>query len=128
VVYGSQGFGEPLILGDSMLSQMEDNTPGDFGISCGTQGVSTADNSWWRRFYFDEHPQVGASASIESVTVSSGSIAIPGGLPITINLYTLPHATPVDTIPTANLTLIGSANATITDTLASITVPVTGTV
>jgi hypothetical protein len=128
VVHGSQGFGQPLILGESMISQMEDNTPGDFGISCGTQGVSTADNSWWRRFYFDEHPQVGASASIESVTVSSGSIAIPGGLPITINLYTIPHATPIDTIPTASLTLIGSANATITDTLASITVPVTGTV
>ncbi len=107
---------------------MTDNSPGDQGVSCGTSGESTAPNSWWRRFYFSEHPQVGATANIKSVTVSSGSNAIPGGLPITINLYTLAHSTAVDTIPTASLTLIGTANGVINNGLASITIPVTGVV
>lgn len=120
--------GLPVVLAASDISQMQDNSPGDEGVSCGTQATDTADNSWWRRFYFSEHPEVGASTQVTSVTVSSGSISIPGGLPITINLYTIPHSVPVDTIDTAQLTLIGTANATITDALASITVPVEGVV
>lgn len=121
-------FGKPFLLDDLSISQMADNTPGDEGVSCGEEGTSTADNSWWRRFYFNEHAQVGASADIKSVTVSSGSIPVTNGLPVTVNLYSLPHATPVDTIPTSALTLIGSATATITQPLESITIPVTGTI
>ncbi|MEO7199130.1 MAG: hypothetical protein ABIY56_02825, partial [Dokdonella sp.] len=88
----------------------------------------TADNSWWRRFYFNEHPTVGASAAITAVTVSSGSNVVPGGLPITINLYTLAHSTAVDTIPTASLNLIGTATGVFTNGLDSVTIPVTGLV
>lgn len=120
-------FGAPVLLSEMMIAQMTDNTPGDQGVSCGVENVSTADNSWWRRFYFNEHPQVGARADIRSVTVSSGTNG-PHGMPITINLYTIPHGTPVDTIPTSALTLIGTANATIDSGLVAVTVPVTGTV
>ncbi len=117
----------PAVAGGTTLSQMDDNTPGDEGLSCGVLGESTADNSWWRRFYFEEHAQVGASASVTSVTVSSGGMG-PAGVPITINLYTIDHATPVDTIPTAGLTLIGSASTTIDSGLVSLVVPVFGVI
>ena len=125
---GHNGFGRPLVLDATMISQMADNTPGDEGVSCGQTGVSTSDNSWWRRFYFSEHAAVGASAAITGVTVSGGSIAVPGGLPVTINLYTLAHSTPVDTIPTSGLTLIGTKAGVINGALQSVTIPVTGTV
>ena len=125
---GHNGFGDPLVLDATMISQMDDNTPGDQGVSCGQTGVSTSDNSWWRRFYFSEHAAVGASAAITGVTVSGGSIAVPGGLPVTINLYTIAHSTPVNTIPTSGLTLIGTANGVINGSLQSVTIPVTGTV
>jgi hypothetical protein len=119
--------GSPILLGDFDISQTADNTPGDEGVSCGTQGVSTADNSWWRRFYFNEHPAVGASANVTSVTISSGSTG-PNGLPFTVNLYTVAHSTPVNTIPVGSLTLIGTANGTIDSGLAVVTVPVTGAI
>jgi len=119
--------GAPAPLAETAISQMADNSPGDEGLSCGILGESTADNSWWRRFYFAEHAQVGARASVTGVTVSSGSFG-PAGLPITINLYTIAHATPVDTIPTSGLTLIGSASGTIDSGLASVTIPVFGTI
>jgi len=125
---GENRVGDPVQLLATDISQMADNTPGDEGVSCGTQGASTADNSWWRRFYFNEHPAVGSSAAIESVTISTGSIDVTGGLPSTINLYTIPHSVTVDTINTAQLTLIGTANFTASGSLTSITVPVTGTV
>jgi hypothetical protein len=89
--------------------------------------VSTADNSWWRRFYFNEHPAVGASANISSVTISSGGTGAIG-LPFTINLYTIDHSVAVNTIPTGSLTLIGSATGTIDMGFQTVTVPVTGTV
>ncbi len=114
------------IVEDTQISQMTDNTPvSPNGISCGTTGVNTADNSWWRRFYFNEHPAVGSSASITAVTV-----AVESGpnVPATINLYTIPHSVTVDTIPAAQLTLIGSTTTTIGGTLTSVTIPVTGTV
>lgn len=107
------------------ISQMADNRPGDEGLSCGVLGESTADNSWWRRFYFGEHEQVRASADVTGVTISSGSLG-PAGMPITINLYTIAHATPVDTIPTSGLTLIGTASTTIDGDLVAVTVPVFG--
>ena len=124
---GLNGHGAAVVLADTDISQMDDNTPGDQGVSCGTQGTSTADNSWWRRFYFDEHPQVGATAGVKSVTISTGSVDV-GGLPTTINLYTIPHSTPVDTIPTSALTLIGTTTTTVSGSLASVTIPVTGSI
>jgi len=123
--HGQQGHAVTLNATD--ISQMADNTPGDEGVSCGTQSTSTADNSWWRRFYFNEHPAVGASTAVSSVTVSTGSIDV-GGLPVTVNLYTLAHSTAADTIPTGSLTLIGTATGTLTGSLQSITIPVTGSV
>ncbi|MEJ5207339.1 GEVED domain-containing protein [Denitratimonas sp. CY0512] len=125
---GLRGSGAPVILAPTDISQMEDNSPGDQGVSCGTTGASTADNSWWRRFYFNEHPEVGSAATVTSVTISTGSIDIPGGLPTTINLYTIPSSTTVDTIPTAALTLIGTTTTTVSGALASVTIPVTGVI
>ncbi|MBN8726904.1 MAG: hypothetical protein J0H15_04280, partial [Xanthomonadales bacterium] len=125
---GASRFGEPVQLLATDISQMTDNTPGDEGVSCGQQATSTADNSWWRRFYFNEHANVGASANVTSVKVSTGSIAVPGGVPSTINLYTIPHSVTVNTIPTGQLTLIGTANFTATGSLQTITVPVTGAI
>lgn len=112
----------------SQISQMTDNSAGDEGVSCGTQGTDTADNSWWRRFYFSEHPAVGASTDVTAVTITTGSVDIAGGVASTINLYTIPHSVAADTIDTLQLTLIGTANFTATGSLATITVPVTGTV
>ena len=119
--------GTPIVLGDTQISQMADNTPGDEGVSCGIAGTSTADNSWWRRFYFNEHPAVGPTAEISSVTISSGGTGAQG-LPFTINLYTIDHSVAVNTIPTGSLTLIGSATGTIDMGFQTVTVPVTGTV
>ncbi|HEY6942205.1 proprotein convertase P-domain-containing protein [Dokdonella sp.] len=114
-------------LGALQISQMADNTPGDQGVSCGVSGTSTTANSWWRRFYFNEHPGVGASTSVTSVTISSGSNG-PSGVPVTINLYTIPHGTPTDTIPTASLTPIGTGTGTIDSGLVSVTIPVSGSI
>jgi hypothetical protein len=114
-------------LGSTQISQMTDNSPGDEGVSCGAGSTSNTANSWWRRFYFNEHPSVGASTSVSAVTISSGSNG-PNGVPVTINLYTIPHGTPVDTIPTASLTPIGTGTGSIDSGLVSVTIPVTGTV
>jgi hypothetical protein len=111
---------------ETILSQMQDNVPGNTGMACGEDiGSTTGDNSWWRRFYFEEHAGVGSRALVRSVTVSSGPTG-PSDVPLTINLYALPHATPVDTIPTVELTLVGTATSTIDSGLATVTVPVTG--
>jgi hypothetical protein len=116
--------GTPVVLGTDILSQMADNTPAALGgISCGTTGVDTAANSWWRRFYLSEHGSP-ASIDIESVTVASESGP---NIPATINLYSIPHSTPVDTIPTASLTLIGSGTGTVGGDLTTSTIPVTAT-
>ncbi|MGN6518519.1 MAG: hypothetical protein ACTHK2_03740, partial [Dokdonella sp.] len=114
-------------LGSSQISQMTDNSPGDEGVSCGQGSTSNTANSFWRRFYFNEHPGVGASTSVSAVTISSGSNG-PSGVPVTINLYTIPHGTPVDTIPTASLTPIGTGTGSIDSGLVSVTIPVTGSI
>ena len=114
------------IVDDTQIAQMADNTPASLnGLSCGQMGVNTSDNSWWRRFYFSEHPAVGASASISAVT-----IAVEDGpsIPVTVNIYTIDHSVAIDTIPTGQLTLIGSGSGVIGGTLASVTIPVSGTV
>ena len=126
VLARNHAVGQPVALTATDISQMADNSPGDQGVSCNT-GTSTAANSWWRRFYFSEHPAVGASTNVSSVTISSGSIG-PNGVPVTINLYTIPHGTTIDTIPTASLTPIGSGTGTIDSGLISVTIPVSGAV
>lgn len=111
---------------ETTVSQMDDNTPGNEGVSCGAN-ISTAANSWWRRFYFDEHENVDAIATISAVTVSTGT-DVPADLPISINLYTIDHDVEVDTIPTSALQLIGSGTGVVNESLASITIPVDGLV
>lgn len=116
------------MLDDTSISQMADNTAGTTGASCGVQGApGTTANSWWRRFYFSEYPQVGATAHVASVTIASGE---PGanGVPVSVNLYTIPHSTTVDTIPTAALTPIGSGSGTIDSGYVTATIPVAGDV
>ncbi|HET9048340.1 MAG TPA: GEVED domain-containing protein [Chiayiivirga sp.] len=117
--------GAPVLLAAGDLSQMADNTPGDQGVSC-NDGSTTDANSWWRRFYFNEHSFVAASTEVTKVTISTGSVDVAGGLPSTINLYTIPHSVAVDTIDIGQLTLIGTASFTASGALTSIDVPVTG--
>ena len=119
------GRGTTIPLSQSSIAQMADNTPGDAGVACGYGELATADNSWWRRFYFNEYPQVGSSASISSVTISSGASG-PNGVPVSIRVYTIPHSTAINTIATSALTLIGSGSGTIDSGLVTATIPVTG--
>ena len=120
------GLPAPLLATE--ISQMDDNTPTTAGIACFNVSGGIRETSWLRRFYFNEYPQVGSSTRVVSVQVSTGIDTYSGGVPGTINLYTLPHTTPVDTIPSGDLTLIGSADFTAIGDLQMITVPVTGTV
>lgn len=124
----------PLALGAASISQQTDNTAGTDGVSCGDSDAgTTAENSYYRRFYFSEHGAA-ASASVSAVTIAlrdGGSGANPA-LPITVNLYTIPASTPVDTIPLASLTQIGTATLSVSlptgNTPTTFTIPVTGTV
>ena len=126
---GANRFGAPVVIAANDISQMSDNSPGDEGVACNANdGSAIRDNSWWRRFYFNEHPSVGATTQVQSVTISTGSTEFPGGLPATINLYTTPHSVAVNTIDTAQLTLIGTQSFTVTGSLVSITVPVLGSI
>lgn len=68
--------------------------------------IGTADNAWYRRFYFDEHPQVGSQAAIDAVTIGIQNAA--PGTPLTINLYAIPRHVPADTIDFSQMTLIGT--------------------
>ena len=109
------------------ISQMVSNAPEALnGVGCGSGTSatgSTAANSWWRRFYFDEHPGIGATAQINTVTIASESGP---SLPVTVNVYTIPSSVAVDTIPTAQLTLIGTGTGTVGGNLTTTTVPITG--
>ncbi|HUD41558.1 MAG TPA: GEVED domain-containing protein [Dokdonella sp.] len=108
------------------ISQTASNAPEALnGVGCGSGDVatgSTADNSWWRRFYFDEH-SISGSAQINTVTVATEAGP---NMPVTINVYTIPSSVAVDTIPTAQLTLIGTGTGTVGGTLTTTTVPITG--
>ncbi|HEY0179113.1 MAG TPA: hypothetical protein VGC30_05715, partial [Dokdonella sp.] len=90
VAAGLRGRTVPLGAGAGIdFAQMDDATPvAPNSLSCGVPGVSTDANSWWRRFYFDEHSRIGASARIDSVTIASESGP---DVPVTINLYTIAH-------------------------------------
>lgn len=125
--------GTNVALGAVSISQQTDNAPGTGGVSCGTTGVNTSENSFYRRFYFSEHGAA-PSATISAVTIAirDGNAGANAALPITINLYTIPAATAVDTIPLASLTLIGTATANVSlptgNVPTAFTIPVTGSV
>jgi hypothetical protein len=126
-----QDRGRTIVLGDTQISQMADNSLTDNTVACNlNDGTAVSDNSWWRRFYFSEHPEVGATASISSVTITSGNIddAPAQDLPVTVNLYTIPHSTALDTIPVGSLTLIGSGTGTISGGFQAVDIVVSGTV
>lgn len=89
--------------------------------------TGTSGTRWYRRFYFDEHPQVSATATVDAVTI--GIERSPAGMPLTVNLYTAPHEMPVDTLDPAQLTPIGAATVTVDGTPdATLRIPVSGTV
>lgn len=114
------------VFASGRISQMSQDEPRDDGISCSIAGEQrTLANSWWRRFYFNEHPEVGSSVSITGVTVASASMG-PAGMPITVNLYAIPHATTAETIPRNALVPIGSASGVIDSGLVAVTIPVSG--
>lgn len=115
--------GSAIPLGGSSIAQMNDHTPvAGSGAACRDDSI-TFDTSWWRRFYFVEHGAP-ASASIRSVTVAVER-SLP--TPVTVNLYSIPHAVPVDTIAIAALSWIGSGSA-LTDgsDLQILTIPASG--
>jgi hypothetical protein len=109
--------------GTQQISQMADNTPGDTAATCGNEFSNFA-TSWWRRFYFGEHAGVGPQTSITAVTISSGVWDGANDVPVTINLYTVAHATPVDTIPLAALVPLTSTSAIIDSGFVELTIPV----
>ncbi|ANB16476.1 choice-of-anchor Q domain-containing protein [Dokdonella koreensis] len=109
------------------LAQTQDQTPAAMNsIACGSTAHTSA-SSYYRRFHFAEHPAVGARADIAGVDVGVESS---NGIALTVNLYTVPAATPADAIPLGQLTLIGSAGTTIAagTALQTVHVPVTGAV
>jgi WD40 repeat protein len=79
-----------------------------------------------RRFYFGEH--AGATGTIDGVRIGVQEVA--ANQELTINLYALAHGAPVDTIPTADLDLIGTGTTQVSagDENYLLTVPVSGTV
>ncbi len=86
----------------------------------------SGENHLYRRFYFSEH--AGATGNITSVDL--GMQETGANQTITVNLYTIAHSTAVDTIPLANLTLIGTGTKAVTDADEGtlINVPVTASV
>jgi len=122
--------GRTIVLGAGSgidIAQMNDQTPvASNSLSCGTPGTSTDANSWWRRFYFGEHSEVGASATIDSVTVAAESG--PDDVPVTINLYSVPHGVAPESIPLDQLTLLGSGTGVVGGVLQATTVSVAGVV
>lgn len=120
---GLRGRAVPLGTGAGIdIAQMTDNAPqAQNSIACGTPGVSTSATSWWRRFYFDEHAAVGASTTINSVTIASETGP---SLPVTVNVYTIAHDVAVDTVPTSQLTLIGTGSGTVGGEMTTTTIAI----
>lgn len=125
--------GTAVALGATSISQQTDNTPGTDGVSCGNDADATTESAFYRRFYLSEHGAA-SSATVSAVTIAlrDGGSGANAALPITVNLYTIPAATPVDTIPLAALTPIGSATQNLSvpagNEPTSFTIPVTGTI
>lgn len=115
--------------GTATLAQTSDSTPvGKNSVACGhSADGTTADNQYWRRYYFGEYA-VTTPAAVTSVDVSVEQTT--GAPNMTVTLYTIPHSVTVDTIDVGQLTQIGQAvvaspsNAV----LSSVHVPITGTV
>ncbi len=79
------------------------------GPAC-VEVIGTRSASWYRRFYFGEYPHIGASATIDAVTV--GIESAPAGIPVHVKLYTKPHDDDaVDTLDTYQLVPIGEGSA-----------------
>ncbi len=110
------------------LSETTDMTPvAQNSAACGNSDGTTADNQYWRRYYFNEYA-VTRAADIQSVDVSIEQTT--GAPNLTVTLYTIPHSVTVDTIDATQLTQIGQAVlASPADaSLTSVNVPVSGTV
>ena len=115
--------------GEATLAQTTDMTPvTQNSVACGNNGDgTTADNQYWRRYYFSEYG-ISSAATVESIDVSVQ--ATTGAPSLTVTLYTIPHSVAVDTIDVGQLTQIGQATAVAPAdaALTSINVPITGTV
>ena len=115
--------------GPATLSQTTDMSPvSQNSVACGNNDDgTTADNQYWRRYYFSE-AGVSSAAGVTSVDVAVQATA--GSPDVTVTLYTIPHSVAVDTIDVGQLTQIGQAvaSAPADAALTSINVPVTGTV
>jgi hypothetical protein len=115
-------------LGNSMtLSQTSDSTPGSSGASCARHTLATRPTSWWRRFSFDDHPGTGSNTTIQRVRIATGP-ATPAATVLTVALYTVPRTDAQDTILPTSLTLLASASATTSASLATLTVPIRASV
>ena len=131
------GSGAPLIFNvddGSKLSQSGDSAPvmhgtgpGQFQYNADPVLIGTLQQSWIRRFYFDDYPQVGPSATVSAVDV--GIESGPAGVEFQVNLYKMPHDVPMETIDLAQLTQVGGATATSDgSSMQLLTVPVSGTI
>ncbi|WP_440222366.1 hypothetical protein ACQQ2N_14905 [Dokdonella sp. MW10] len=120
--------GAEVTLGATSISQMADNTPvTNNGVSCGQTGVNTGENHFWRRFYLATDHSPGPTATVSSVTIALENGGPTGGFPVTVNVYTIPSTVAAETIPTAQLTLVGSGTGTLGagGALSTATIPVT---
>jgi hypothetical protein len=127
--------GAPIALGATSISQQTDNAPGTGGAACGDAGppAATTENSFYRRFYLNEYGAApSASVTAVQIAIRDGNAGANPSLPITVNLYTIPASTPVDTIPLAALTQIGTGSANVSVPAGNVptafTIPVTGTI
>lgn len=115
--------------GTATLAQTTDTVPiAQNSIACShDSGGTTAENQYWRRYYFDEHG-VTTRATVTGVDVAVEQTV--GEPDMTVTLYTIPHSVTVDTIDLGQLTQIGQAVvASPADALlTTVTVPVSGTV
>jgi len=115
--------------GTVKLAQTSNATPvAQNSVACpGDAAGTTADNQYWRRYYFSEYA-VTAAAAVSSVDVSIEQTV--GAPNLTVTLYTIPHSITVDTIDVGQLSQIGQAVlASPADAaLTSINVPVSATI
>jgi hypothetical protein len=125
----ASGFDPASSGGSATLSETSDMTPiTQNSVACGNNGDgTTADNQYWRRYYFSEYG-VSSAADVSSIDIAVQATS--GAPDLTVTLYTIPHAVAVDTIDIGQLTQIGQATATAPAdaALTSMNVPITGTI
>jgi hypothetical protein len=120
---GAGGTGPVSIAQTSDMNPVSQNS-----VACGNSSAgTTADNQYWRRYYFNEY-SVPSPAAITSVDVSVEQTS--GAPDVTVTLYTLPHGVSVDTIDITQLAQIGQATvpSPANASLVSMNVPVAGVV